>query len=182
MSSTIYVEEYSNKSFVVRGDTREHKESLKVMGGKWNSRLTDKESGEKFGAWLFWSDKRVEIDDWLNKDCPEMESTRNDGSSGNIPTYGSSGGIERQIALTVKLLDVKVDRLNKMLEAICELHDIEVPDVEENKVTPIKVDVPRRLMRNTNVTRVKEEEEIDIDDDEPKVPHKRLIGKKTNHK
>ena len=31
--SSIFIEEYSPKSFVVRGDTLEHKESLKSLGG-----------------------------------------------------------------------------------------------------------------------------------------------------
>ena len=42
--STVYIEKYSDRSFVVRGDTRPHRESLKAMGGKWANRLTDKES------------------------------------------------------------------------------------------------------------------------------------------
>ena len=35
------VEDYSEKSIVVRGDTKEHKDALKQLGGKWNSRLRD---------------------------------------------------------------------------------------------------------------------------------------------
>ena len=37
MSSAVYIEEYSPKSFVVRGETKEYKEALKALGGKWNS-------------------------------------------------------------------------------------------------------------------------------------------------
>jgi len=44
--SEIYIQEYSEKSFVIRGDTRPHRESLRAMGGKWANRLTDKETGE----------------------------------------------------------------------------------------------------------------------------------------
>ena len=59
------IETYTIKSFVVRGDTTPHKTVLKDMGGKWNSNLTDKKTSEKFGAWLFWADKRDEIATWL---------------------------------------------------------------------------------------------------------------------
>ena len=70
------IENYSDKSFVIRGDsTREYKESLKALGGKWNSRLTDKENGSKFGAWLFWTEKRPEIERWLEQGCPIVEKT-----------------------------------------------------------------------------------------------------------
>ena len=53
MSSTtdIYIYDYTAKSFVIRGDTQPHKDSIKAMGGKWGSNYTDKESGEKFGGW-----------------------------------------------------------------------------------------------------------------------------------
>ncbi len=62
---SIYIEEYSTKSFVVRGETLNVKEALKTLGGKWNSNLTDKKTDEKFGAWLFWTDKKKEVEDWL---------------------------------------------------------------------------------------------------------------------
>jgi len=60
------VEDYTAKSFVVRGDTTPHKEALKDMGGKWNSRLFDKKTQETFGGWIFWTDKRPEVTKWFN--------------------------------------------------------------------------------------------------------------------
>ena len=78
-SSNMFIEDYTPKSFIVRGDdTVNYKDSLTNMGGKWNSRLTDKVSGEKFGAWIFWSDKRVEITKWMvnkSKVTPKVVST-----------------------------------------------------------------------------------------------------------
>ena len=62
-------QKYTDKSFVVRGDsTREFRGSLKALGGKWNSRLRDKE-GNTFGAWLFWKEKEKEVKAWLEKGC-----------------------------------------------------------------------------------------------------------------
>lgn len=61
----MFVETYSAKSFVVRGDTTPHKDVLKDMGGKWNARLTDKNTQDKFGAWLFWSEKREQVEKWV---------------------------------------------------------------------------------------------------------------------
>ena len=71
-SSTIYIQDYSQKSFVLCGDTIKYKDTIKLMGGKWNNRLTNKKSGERFGAWLFWTDKRDEIEKWIGEGCPNM--------------------------------------------------------------------------------------------------------------
>lgn len=54
----IYMERYSEKSFVVKGDTRQYKEELKKMGGRYNRYLKDSESN-RFSGWIF-SMKREE--------------------------------------------------------------------------------------------------------------------------
>jgi len=115
MSGSIYIEEYSAKSFVVRGETRQYRDSLKAMGGKWNSRLTDKETGENFGAWLFWADKLEEVQEWLNNGCKVVENTR----------VGTSNQTSNQ---DIKHLEAKLDRVTMMLEALCDLHDITIDD------------------------------------------------------
>jgi hypothetical protein len=61
----ITVEQYSEKSFVVRGDTFDHKTKLSELGGKWNKSLTDKTTQAKFGAWVFSNSKRDEVDKFL---------------------------------------------------------------------------------------------------------------------
>ena len=46
-SIEVAMEKYSDKSFVVKGETTDIKETMKSLGGKWNSRL-------KCGpAWIF---------------------------------------------------------------------------------------------------------------------------------
>lgn len=70
----VYIETYSEKSFVVRGDTRPYRESLKAMGGKWVNRLTDKTTREHFGAWIFWTQKRSELEKWVESGCKKIES------------------------------------------------------------------------------------------------------------
>ena len=50
---------YSEKSFVLRGDTKIHKEKIKEMGGKWNRNL-------KGGpGWIFSNNKRSIVDKWI---------------------------------------------------------------------------------------------------------------------
>jgi hypothetical protein len=62
----ITVENYSDKSFVVRGDTFEIKTKLAELGGKWNKFLTDKTTQKKFGGWVFSNSKRDIVEEFLN--------------------------------------------------------------------------------------------------------------------
>jgi len=39
-TNNILVEKYTDKSFVVRGDTRPYTDGLKLLGGKWNAKLS----------------------------------------------------------------------------------------------------------------------------------------------
>lgn len=166
MAQAIFIEEYSSKSFVVRGETRIYKDSLKNLGGKWNSSLTDKKSGEKFGAWLFWSDKRSDIDNWFSKGCPTIKnaSTRDNHKYFSYTT-SSSVNSDNQIELTIKRIENKVDRLTNMLEALCsKLNVIDVPnDIKE-----------KNLMSNSII---EDELEVENDDDIPIKPLKRLLAK-----
>ena len=53
------INDYTEKSFVVRGDTMSYKNELKMMGGKWNSRLKD-------GAgWIFPKTKKNEVKQFI---------------------------------------------------------------------------------------------------------------------
>jgi hypothetical protein len=53
-SIEVTMEKYSEKSFVVKGETTDIKETMKSLGGKWNSRL-------KCGpAWIF-SIKKIQV-------------------------------------------------------------------------------------------------------------------------
>ena len=69
MSSSLQIVSYTDKSFVVIGDTKTHKDSLKNLGGKWNGSLTNKETGEKFMGWIFYSSKKREIQSWIDTGC-----------------------------------------------------------------------------------------------------------------
>lgn len=108
------ISNYSEKSFVVRGDdTKEHKDTLKNMGGKWNSGLTDKETGEKFGAWIFWSDKRQVVEQWLKTGCKKV-----------VASESSSDSLEKR----VKKLEETVRLLEARLSGQCEVEsDDDVP-------------------------------------------------------
>jgi hypothetical protein len=66
MSSELYCERYTDKSFVVRGSkTKEYKEQLKACKCKFNSSLTDKQTGEKFAGWLYFENNKDEVENFV---------------------------------------------------------------------------------------------------------------------
>lgn len=61
MSSEITVTMYTDKSIVVRGDTKNSKEELKALGGKWNANLRD-------GAgWIFPKTKEPAVQELVKR-------------------------------------------------------------------------------------------------------------------
>lgn len=133
--SKVYIEDYSAKSFVVRGDTRTHRVSLKAMGGKWANGLTDKKTNERFGAWLFWSSKRKEIEDWISSGCKAVESRSDDTA------------IKRMEATLIRLEhkmtrieDLMTQRLDRMMQIIISGEVFEEEEEEE-------YEHPRRLLK-----------------------------------
>lgn len=145
MSNAVFIEDYTPKSFVVRGNTKEYKDSLMAMGGKWNNGLSDKETGDKFGAWLFWSDKRKEIQTWIEKGCKVTTST-------TVASNNFRGDSEN-----IKRLEAKVDDLTKMIKSLCMYHKIDLcekrgkaqaldSDVDSDSEVDIKPVRPKRLL------------------------------------
>ena len=55
---------YSEKSIAVIGDTREHKDNLKRLGGKFNMNLTI--TGEKQPGWVFPKTQQSVVDNFLS--------------------------------------------------------------------------------------------------------------------
>jgi hypothetical protein len=67
-TSDLNIQEYSPKSFVVIGNTKEHKDKLKSLGGKWNKGLTNKESGKRFCGWIFSNNKMKLVEEYIFQD------------------------------------------------------------------------------------------------------------------
>ena len=129
----VYIEKYSEKSFIVRGDTRPHRESLSSLGGKWADRLTDKKTQEKFGAWLFWTAKRKELDNWVDSGCKEVKTGGyKAGGGGSGGTQGQSIDTKR---LTKRLIDME-KRLINIEKLLKEFITGEVDDDEEEEDEP----------------------------------------------
>ena len=60
VSNLLNIQEYSPRSFVVRGMTYPHKDALRGMNGKWNPNL-------KGGpGWIFGIRRRRMVEQWIN--------------------------------------------------------------------------------------------------------------------
>ena len=153
MAQNIYIEDYSDKSFVVRGETREYKDSLKNLGGKWNSRLTDKDSGDVFGAWMFWNGKRKDVNNWFKKGCSLLENNHIE-----YKEQSSTNNSTRHLSLNFQRLESKLDNLTKLLEKLCSTHNVEINNLKNS---------------------LDDDYEIEEDDKEySNKPRKRLLAKK----
>ena len=157
--SSVYIQEYSAKSFVVRGDTQPHKEALKNLGGKWGNSFTDKESGEKFGAWLFWTAKKPEVEKWINSGMVITEKSSSPKKE-KVTSTGSSDITER------------INRIETMLIDIVEvMESLDIDDVEKLKNTDFYKCYVKQNETKFNVDDVFDEEE------EETKPRKRLLKK-----
>ena len=96
----IYIENYSERSIAVLGDTKPHKDALKSMGGKFNSRLKDNKVG-----WIFPKTFETQVKDYI--DC---------GKISVLVKHNSNNSSFDQ-----KLLETKIDNLDKKLELVITL-------------------------------------------------------------
>jgi hypothetical protein len=104
--TSLYIQDYSPKSFVVRGDTQKYKETLKNLGGKWGTNFTDKQTGEKFGAWLYWNAKKSEIEEWLKTGTRITEKQNIIPKNINIQTSNSIKRLEMMEMMIIDIVEV----------------------------------------------------------------------------
>ena len=120
----IYIENYTEKSFVVLGDTRPHKENIKKLGGKWNSRLRDNKMG-----WIFPMSKRDSVEKYINT----FKKT------GDIPEIKESQ--TKMVSMSQKDLENILKRLEQLEQEVKELKNKDIGGDVQNK--PVR----RRLLK-----------------------------------
>jgi len=79
--------EYSEKSFVVFGDTKPYKDSLKALGGKFNSKL--KIEGEETPGWIFSKKQSEKVQKFLAQVAAGGEAETN-----SLPSLEGEDGSE----------------------------------------------------------------------------------------
>jgi hypothetical protein len=124
----IDIENYTEKSFVVRGETKPYEDSMNALSGKCNDRLTDRATGDKFGAWIFPMTKKQLVQEWVRAGkhltAPPAGTTNNSSSA--------AGGDTRQTTQTILKLEraeAKIARLEELMKMVMAEIGIEVvPD------------------------------------------------------
>lgn len=167
----IIIQNYTDKSFVVRGDTKKYREQLKNLGGKWNNLLTDKETGEKFAGWIYPSIKKNDVKKWYdNRESLDLDDSTLTTQSIAIPSTASRllssiGTLPPSFTETktnTASIEIMFKQIIKRLDAIEEHLGI------------------KQVVKPVTTKAVKIEEDIIIEDDEEleKVPIHGLLGKK----
>lgn len=163
-NSSIRIVSYTDKSFVVVGDTKTYKDSLKNLGGKWNGSLTNRETGEKFMGWIFYASKKNEIQYWIDSGCKAIgEAARQEvrqevrqESKREQPTLTSDSTLN--LEKTVQTLIERITLLEKEVQTLKQ---------SQNK--------SQGQFQDRAKPKVEEEFEEEVEDEEVQQPPKRLL-------
>jgi hypothetical protein len=118
------IENYTEKSFVLRGETKQYEDSMNALSGKWNDRLTDRATGDKFGAWIFPMTKKQMVQDWVRNG--KHLTAPPAGANNNSSSVGGGGGDLRQITLKLQRAETKIARLEELMKIVMNEIGIEV--------------------------------------------------------
>jgi len=131
----VNIEKYSEKSFVVRGETKEHKEKLSDLGGKWNSRLRD-------GAgWIFPNMLRKNVENWINHGII-VQKKRYNSSEETFTPNANVGKILKEVLLLKKEVCELKNLIKQLINNGKDEEIIESDSDSEEEIIPKK-----RLLR-----------------------------------
>ena len=161
----MYCATYTEKSIVVRGETRDHKEELKSLGGKWNAKLTDKSTQEQFGGWIFPTTKQEQVKKWLASVGKSVVPTSTPQITPRATHKSSDSTLER--------IEMGIQRIEGIIKSLDELPQL----VEVLKGLCLEFKNIKQEYTNSPTMASSDFEEED-DDEEESPPPKRLLGKK----
>ena len=130
MSSTtfndIYIEEYSQKAIVVRGDTKKYKEDLKHLGGKYNHCL------KNGPGWIFSKRKQNDIEVFIENGIRLGNESKEKEKNNKIS--------ETQYENLVKMIELLTEKVDHLLTKKDRKKN-------KNKDTEIGVKKHKRLLK-----------------------------------
>lgn len=141
----VTIEKYSEKSFVVRGETKQHKEKLSDLGGKWNSRLRD-------GAgWIFPNMFKDNVQNWINNGIIIQKNRYNTSYNNETCTTSVTHNVG-QILKEVSELKKEVSELKKLIKHLINNEEeiiVSDDDSEEEKKEESEEEIipKKRLLR-----------------------------------
>jgi len=155
--SELSVQDYSDKAIVVRGDTKEHKENLKKLGGKYNPSLRDGDS--RSPGWIFSKKCEANVLEYV--------------SSGKItaPDWGSSKTETKTTSKTAKTVKRTSPEVQKTQIDTSGLNDV----IGLLKKLTKKVEGLEKSLDFLIRTQQTTEVDPTSSSDEDEVPHRRLL-------
>jgi hypothetical protein len=103
--SKIHIENYTEKSFVVLGDTKPHKDNIKKLGGKWNSRLRDNKMG-----WIFPMSKKESVEEYISDFQKSGEIKQIKGTTQNFQRVDLSDILKRLERLEMEVKQLRMEK------------------------------------------------------------------------
>lgn len=159
----ISVEEYTDRSVVVRGDTRPLKEDLKKLGGKYNSRL----KGEP--GWIFPKSKQNDIVKFIKEG--KRFVTEEEAHAGEMRTleWDSLRNSDKKVYSNSNSNDVLISMIEKLTQKIVLMDKkLSVLMSANNIDTDLKQVSHKKVIK-------KKVAESDDDSSEEETPKKRLL-------
>ena len=101
----IHIENYTEKSFVVLGDIKPHKDNIKKLGGKWNNRLRDNKMG-----WIFPMSKKESVEEYISDFKKTGELKQIQGTSGNFQRTDLSDILKRLERLEMEVKQLRMEK------------------------------------------------------------------------
>lgn len=183
----ISIEQYSDSSIAVRGDTRKYKEDLKRLGGRYNSRLR----GEP--GWIFPKTKEGDVNRFIKggqrivskeeadageartrERASKRDSEHKSWTSSKPPSLDGNHSIG-EYALLVNMLKDLTRKMERMEQTVSILLTPEQKEkLEEKMRTPSKQKSHKKVIKRSRCTKTKKKKvelpssssESDSDEDE----------------
>lgn len=177
------IEEYSERSVVVYGETRKYKEDLKKLGGKYNVNL------KNGSGWIFPKSSKKNIINFINKG--ERLVTLEEEKAGEESSKQSSKDWEKNkkryektyspVSPTISEYGVLISAINKMKSKIDVMEQtiMKLLDSNQQKKFQNLMKTPKNIsnvVTNVERSKITTNDSEDINDSEDEiVPRKRLL-------
>ena len=161
--SDINISDYSEKSIVVRGDTRKYKEDLKKLGGKYNGRLSDGP------GWIFPKKIERELKSFVSRGIRLVSKEEEKSGEDKTKAWESQEQFSPSSVFSTtssKLNDVELKKLSAKIDKLSNKIDAMFTLMLEKDKGGVVVDDDSEVVVDSD----SEEDEV--------VPTKRLLGKK----
>ena len=133
------IQTYTAKSIVLVGPTKDFKDEITKLGGKFNNRLTNRETGEKFSAWIFPKTRQSDVEKWISSG----EITKSEWSNDYSKPKSNVSDVNLKLILDrISTLEKEVKYLKSRLDDEEEIVIEDEEEEEEEDVAPV-----RRLLR-----------------------------------